>query len=198
MTTTVEGETDTLWKSVIDRQKDRLRGFFARSVRDPNLVGDLVSETLLKGWQARQQFRGDPNDPKAVSAWFNVIAAHELARVMRHKSRREQTNFFSSKQGDEDRDDDKTEGSLTFLHSSASPDPEDVLLEAESQQEIRKALLELLPRDRTILTLHYLRGLDLKEIAVQLEMQYPTVKVVISRARERLGKLLSSSSITTR
>jgi RNA polymerase sigma-70 factor, ECF subfamily len=62
------------------------------------------------------------------------------------------------------------------------------VLEAQGASDLAlRELIELLPpRERTVLVLHYGHGYALDEIAAMLELNYATVRSIISRTRQRL------------
>ncbi|MFI2189072.1 RNA polymerase sigma factor [Streptomyces sioyaensis] len=72
-------------------------------------------------------------------------------------------------------------------------DPEVEDLKAVAFEElfsIREAIDRLPPRQREVITLKYLIGLDNHEIAAVLDLSAPTVSLHVKRARQRLRALL--------
>jgi RNA polymerase sigma-70 factor, ECF subfamily len=59
------------------------------------------------------------------------------------------------------------------------------------QEFARRALLTLPPKFQTVLSLHYLEGLDLKAVATVLGCRVGTVKSRLARAREALREALN-------
>jgi RNA polymerase sigma factor for flagellar operon FliA len=69
------------------------------------------------------------------------------------------------------------------------PGPEEALIDQERRRLLRTAIGELAPKYREVLQLHYLEQLELKDVALKLDVPYPTIrtrhKVGIRQLRER-------------
>ncbi|HUV89314.1 MAG TPA: sigma-70 family RNA polymerase sigma factor [Anaerolineae bacterium] len=72
--------------------------------------------------------------------------------------------------------------------SPAQWHPEALTEEQEWRQALQQAIDALPPRHRVVITLHYLEGLDLKEIAQVVGVPEGTVKSRLHYARESLRK----------
>ena len=59
----------------------------------------------------------------------------------------------------------------------------------DSTLDIQACLAQLAENDRLVLTLHYMDGLKIKEIAKMLETKEGTIKARLSRSRQRLQKI---------
>ncbi len=79
------------------------------------------------------------------------------------------------------------------VHSGArqSPDPEAALLRAERGEWVRRSLAELPPDSREVLVLRELEQLSYREIAEITGCALGTVMSRLSRARDRMKRLLS-------
>jgi RNA polymerase sigma-70 factor (ECF subfamily) len=82
---------------------------------------------------------------------------------------------------------------LDRLRGEPQVDPVDALNEAVSQE-----FNELKPRDRAILWLAYVEEHNHQEIASALGIARGSVKVLLSRARAKLRKLLVTKGLTAR
>jgi RNA polymerase sigma-70 factor, ECF subfamily len=60
----------------------------------------------------------------------------------------------------------------------------------EQRADLERAMAKLRPRDRELLWLAYAQGSTHEEIAAELGVGRPSVKVMLSRARQRLAQLL--------
>jgi RNA polymerase sigma factor (sigma-70 family) len=67
--------------ALYDRHARELLGFFTRRTRDPHLALDLLSETFLAAFEARDQCRAGSDGEAA--AWLYRIAANRLAAHFR-------------------------------------------------------------------------------------------------------------------
>jgi RNA polymerase sigma-70 factor (ECF subfamily) len=79
------------------------------------------------------------------------------------------------------------------IHSSVSDtdDPEKLLLSADQQQSVQRAVEELPLELREVIVLREMEGLSYKEIATIAEIPLGTVMSRLARARDRLRKSLS-------
>lgn len=142
-----------------------LRGFLGRRVAR-QAVDDVIQETLLAAWTALPRFQ--QRSHTTFEMWFYRIARNKAADWARRNAHRvaRETPMTPA---DEER--------LVAPDSSVS---------VEQQAEIN-ALLETLSGDqKTIIELHYARGLTLAEIATKLDRNLSTVKYHFYRAQETL------------
>ena len=79
-----------------------------------------------------------------------------------------------------------------FAPDSPIPNPEDALLQNDSDALVRKALEKLTPNFREVIVLRELEGMSYREIAEITGMPAGTVMSSLSRARRRLREVLSS------
>lgn len=66
------------------------------------------------------------------------------------------------------------------------PPPDDHLMLADDHQAVREAFVQLKPRDREVLWMRDVVGLDYQEIAGRLRLKEGAVRVAVMRARQRL------------
>lgn len=78
--------------------------------------------------------------------------------------------------------------------SSQQHEPDRVAVDDEEQQRVRQVVAELPDLYRTLIHLHYWRGLSIKQIADTLESRPGTIKSYLHRARARMAKKLGDSS----
>lgn len=78
-----------------------------------------------------------------------------------------------------------------FLADSCAPNPEEAVLQKDSQALLRKALEELPPNFREVLILRELEGMSYREIAEVTGMPPGTVMSSLSRSRNRLRQILT-------
>ena len=64
--------------------------------------------------------------------------------------------------------------------------PESIYLHSEQKQVLWQALLELAPKDRELITLHYFSGLPLKDIAPLIGKSHEAVRQRMVRLRTKL------------
>ncbi|MEW5898344.1 MAG: FliA/WhiG family RNA polymerase sigma factor [Bacillota bacterium] len=76
------------------------------------------------------------------------------------------------------------------IPDESSPDPLDLVVEEDDRQLLVKAIESLNDKDRLVLSLHYQKGLTLKEIGKVLEVSESRVCQLHGRALSRLRKKL--------
>jgi RNA polymerase sigma-70 factor (ECF subfamily) len=129
---------------------------------------DVAEEAAQSAWVVAWRRLGDLRDPTNLRAWLMSIAANEarqLARSRRRRSVRE----------------------IAVLDSSTPP--ADSM--AADRIDLGNALATIEPRDRELLGLRYLAGLDSAEIGRVAGMSATAVRSRLARARERLRVELS-------
>ena len=131
-------------------------------------VEDLTAEAFTRAWRARRTFDGDE---QAALGWLMKIARRLVIDDYRRRKARP-----------------VTEGEIPAEMPLDEPPPEEAALAGEKQRTLW-ALLQSLPDEtREILTLRYLLGWRVNEVAAYLEIPENTVSVAIRRALERLRR----------
>jgi RNA polymerase sigma-70 factor (ECF subfamily) len=172
-----------------DRLTPRLKGFVMKLVRDDSVVDDLIQLAMLKAHIARGRFAlrgGDPDG--AVQAWYFTIARNVAMDHLRSQKRGER----------------KVVSTGASEHKVASyaddrPSIEERHTRAEDEQEIiervRRAIEQLPPGQREVLTLHKLQGMPMAEVAQTLQIREGAVRVRAHRGYKALARMLGSSSM---
>jgi len=80
----------------------------------------------------------------------------------------------------------------SFLLDSHAPNPEDIVLQKDNGNLVRKALEMLTPNNREVLILRELEGMSYREIAQVTGMPMGSVMSSLSRARDRLRQALAA------
>jgi RNA polymerase sigma-70 factor (ECF subfamily) len=150
----------------------------AFSTGDQDLAETVVQDSLLRAYNARDNFRGDCS----VATWLRAIALN----VMRDYQRRQKFQFWKK-------------ASLTAVSVSDAatslagndPSPEARMLAHEQVQRVELALKSLSERQRSVFIMRFLDEMELEEISVATGLPAPTVKTHLYRAvkavRLRLG-----------
>jgi RNA polymerase sigma-70 factor (ECF subfamily) len=150
------------------RHYDAIAGHVFRRVGDVHAAEDLVAEVFLTAMRylPRYRQRGVP-----FRSWLYRIATNKVNRW----ARRHRRLVLKSLDADQER-------------RSSGPAPAG---EGETDGELaRRALLSLPPKHQAVLTLHYLEGLRVNEVAAVIECRVGTVKSRLSRARKALREQL--------
>jgi RNA polymerase sigma-70 factor, ECF subfamily len=151
-------------------------------------ASDIVQQTLLEAHRGLDRFRGQSEAERA--AWLRRILARNLANAARDLGRERRDV------GRERSLEDALERSSIRLESLlASDDPSPSQLASGNEQVARlaAALTELPGAQRDALIGHYLQGLTLAEVAVQMGRTAPAVMGLLHRGLVRLRTLLHDS-----
>jgi RNA polymerase sigma-70 factor (ECF subfamily) len=140
---------------------------------DADEARDLTQETFVRLWRSLDQFRGD----SSLSTWLHSIAFNLVLETRR--KRRPTTCRW---------DEMDPEG--------AAPDSviEEVVARAQGDR-VRQALGRLDDEYRDAIVLYYLQGLSINEVADVLGVPAGTVKSRLTRARERLRKIMTEMEL---
>jgi RNA polymerase sigma-70 factor (ECF subfamily) len=128
--------------------------------RDRSVAEDVVQETLIRAWKAREELK----DPAAARPWLFTIVRREHARLFERKRL-----------------------PLVDVDSvEALGDPALATADDAGLLDLRRAILKLPDEYREPLVMQVLGGFSTAEIATELGLTQPTVLTRLFRARNRL------------
>lgn len=148
----------------------RLARFLSNLLRKPELVEEVVNDTLLAVWRRPDSFSGKSK----LSTWIFAIAYH---KALRARSRL----------------DEPLEGSDTESRASEEAGPEQQLRRGETREALLAAMGTLSDDHRAVVHLTYFQELGYKEIAEIMDCPVDTVKTRMFYARRHLKNALSGS-----
>jgi RNA polymerase sigma-70 factor (ECF subfamily) len=163
---------------LVRTHRARLLRLVAFSTGDQDLAETVVQDSLLKAYNARDNFRGDCS----VGTWLRTITLN----VMRDYQRRQKFQFWkkASQTG-------VSVSDAAISLASGDPSPETRMLAREQVQQVELALKSLSERQRSVFIMRFLDEMELEEISVATGLPPPTVKTHLYRAikavRFRLG-----------
>jgi RNA polymerase sigma-70 factor (ECF subfamily) len=143
-------------------------GYVYRRVRDTHTTEDLVAEVFLAVVRSMRRYRhrGVP-----FRSWLYRIATNVVNRWARRQRR-----WLA----------------LTWQDPVAASSSQEGEPSAEGETErARRAMLSLSPKHQTVLSLHYLEGLSLEEVAAVIGCRVGTVNSRLSRGRKALREVLT-------
>lgn len=147
---------------------------FARSLcGSRDMADDLVQETMLKAWNARQRFAAGTN----MRAWTFIILRNIFLSQMRR-------NRFRGEWDD-----------LAAERMLAAPAGQDKIVELS---DLHRAMQELPPAQREALILIGAGGFAYEEAAEICGVAVGTIKSRVARGRVALEQLLESGSLPQR
>jgi RNA polymerase sigma-70 factor (ECF subfamily) len=132
---------------------------------------DLSQEVFMKVFTAIKDFRGEAK----LSSWLYRIAMNTCI----DKTRRKHLKLVDI--------DEKV-----YEQATPGKNPEQLLQDRATQDQIQQALQKLPPRQRSIFVMRHYNELMLKEIAEALGISEGTVKAQLFRAIQRLQKELGA------
>lgn len=152
----------------------RVYKFLLSKTANSDVSDEIVSQTFLKVYENLSKY-----DAKkaAFSTWIYQIALNELKMFWRSKKYR----------GD-------VEEELDESFDAVAPEfeePEQKILQAETQEKIRAALEKLPERERKIIEMTYWLNYPPRKIAEVLDLTPNHVSVLLKRAKNNLKKFLS-------
>ncbi|HEY1328714.1 MAG TPA: sigma-70 family RNA polymerase sigma factor [Casimicrobiaceae bacterium] len=153
------------FESLFRRYRPRLQRYVGLRTRRPDLVEEIVNDTMLVVWRRARSF-----DVRArVSTWIIGIA---LRTGLKATGRTRQ-----HAQGE-------------MVEPVVDETPEHAALRAERQRRLRAAMAGLSPQHRAVLELAYFEGLSCRDAARRLGCPVDTVKTRMFHARRHLKTLL--------
>jgi RNA polymerase sigma-70 factor (ECF subfamily) len=158
-----DGDADAV-REVYRRYAGRLAAVARSMLSDPAVIDDVVQQTLLQAWRASCRFDAD----RSLSAWLYAICRRVCIDEYRRSARLA----------------DPASESLEAVVDGPS------LERAWTAWEVRRAIDELPPDERTIVRLAHLDGWSLPQIAARLGLPVGTVKSRSYRAYRRLAGAL--------
>lgn len=145
----------------------RLQRFIGQMARHPELVDEVLDDTMMVVWQRADAFDGRSK----LSTWIFGIAYRKTLKALGRL--------------DPPQEDDDPEA-----QTDPGPGPERQLGLAQTRQLLRRALEQLSPDHRAVVELGYFQELAYGEIAAIVDCPPETVKTRMFYARRRLRALL--------
>jgi serine/threonine-protein kinase RsbT len=139
-----------------------VRRVVSARVRDPQLVDDLVQETLVRVMAARNRIEAETLAPYAAVTARNLVAS--LAR----------------------RDERARRLAHLLIDEAAAEHPEDDLLRREKRATVEAALDRLSPAERDMLLAHEIVGTDTATLAANERSTPGAIAARLSRTRAKL------------
>jgi RNA polymerase sigma factor (sigma-70 family) len=158
------------FEALYRRYHPRLTRFLANMLRKPELVEEVVNDTLMVVWRRPDSYNG----ASKVSTWIFAIA---YRKALRARSRA----------------DDPVEDKDAEERPSEEAGPEQQLGQVQVQQALLTAMEELSSDHRTVVGLTYFQDMGYREIAEIMGCPVDTVKTRMFHARRYLKNVLSGS-----
>ena len=176
---------DTAFGILVEKYQKSVHALAWRKIGDFQYAEEITQDTFLLAYQNLSTLR----EPNQFLRWTSVIANRLCLKWLRKQKPAEQWQSL------EDTPMEEVAESIYTHYVSESRETE----ATEHRSEIVKKLLEKLSEsERTVMVLHYLGEMTIKEISTSLGVSVEAVKTRLHRARKRLrdeeGTLGSRSS----
>ena len=174
-----KGNEEAFSQLVLQYEK-QIYNLTLRMTGDRDTAFDLTQETFLKAWRAISLFQFDSK----FSTWLCRIASNTCIDFLRKQKKRQTISLTAV---DEDNE------AYEIAVSDSSLDPARIAEAAQDREMVFQALQSLPADYRIALSLRAIEDMSYDQIAVALNLSPGTVKSRISRARERIRKLLAGN-----
>ena len=147
----------------------RLASFLGRVLRRPNIVEEVLNDTMFVVWRRADTYNGNSK----VSTWIFAIAYRKALKALQ-------------------RLDEPVDDELVEQQADSGPGPEAQVNLWQLREALGKALDELPAGQRAVVNLTYFHGMGYQEIAQVVSCPVGTVKTRMFHARKRLQALLAA------
>ncbi len=163
-----QGDPDA-YKRLIERHQQQISKIMWRFSRDPLIHEELVQDVFVEAYFSLSKYQ----KRAPFSHWLTKIATRIGYHYWKEQSRQKKLKRFSFEDWDK--------------ITTKSPEEMD---SSQAADLLHKLLSQLPPRDRLVLTLRYLEGCEVAEVAHRIGWTKSMVKVQANRAKKKLEKLL--------
>ncbi|MCB1203318.1 MAG: sigma-70 family RNA polymerase sigma factor [Verrucomicrobiae bacterium] len=166
--------------------RDYLLRFALQRVKDYGTAEDLVQDTFLSAWHAKDKFRGDCTE----RTWLTGILRNKIIDFYRRRARRPSVLAIDLTPVDED-----GEASLSWIErqpdSSFRHLPGAEVERTEFLGDLEKALSRLPDKMGKAFRMREIQGCSTEEITRELNISKANLWVLIHRAKQALGESLA-------
>jgi len=152
-------------------------------------VEDIHQQVFIYIW--RHGKLSDLKDSEKAAAWLSVVSSSRAVKYIEGKSYQHRQNIVSLNEDIGEKEDLE----LQDVINAKEPQAQEVLHNRETAQLVHEALESLHHRDKMVLSLHYVCGYTLKEVAHYLGMPQGTVSSIINRCKEAVRKYLKDRDV---
>lgn len=170
---------ETAFEQLVLLYQKRVYNLALRMVQNPDDAFDLSQEAFLKAWKNLPNLKADA----AFSTWLFRMTSNECIDFLRRSKRQKTVSLTVESDDDEE---------VQLDMPDMAPGPEEAAIRAEEQALLQKAMEQLPPDHRQILTLRIVDDLDYRQISEVLGIAEGTVKSRLARARDNLRKNLAA------
>jgi RNA polymerase sigma factor (sigma-70 family) len=161
------------FETLYHRYARRLYGYLAKSIRQQEVVEEVLNDVMLVLWQNASRF----DNTSRLSTWIFGIAHHKALKALARSSKPAADVLPATPEW------------------SDREDPEGVVTRQELGHILARALNALPPEQRAVVELTFYHGCSYQEVAAITGCPVNTVKTRMFHARRRLVQLLARLGI---
>src|SRR5438105_5637179 len=170
------GNGDTIaFEQLVERHQALVAGTIARMLGSNSDVEDIAQQVFIRVWKSASRYVARAK----FTTWLLKITRNLVFNEMRRAKRHPHVPMQIEPEADE-----------IPLKDEATATPDAILLEAELQAAIEKAITLLPETQRMPIVLRRYEELSYEEIADVLDLSVPAVKSLLFRARTELRERL--------
>jgi RNA polymerase sigma-70 factor (ECF subfamily) len=177
---TLAGDRDA-FRVLVERHSRNVYRLAYRMTGNQHDAEEVVQEAFLRAYQKLSQFAARAN----FGTWVYRIAANYSIDRMRQK-KSEDSNRALPARGTED----GTEMDLMSTVPDGAPSPERLAQSGQLATQMRRALSQLTPAERTAFVMRHWGGSGIEEIADALKSSTSAAKNTVFRSVQKLRKAL--------
>ena len=170
--------------TLVDRYQDPLLGYIHGMLKDGEQSSDVLQQVLLQLYISLPTI----NTHMRLKGWLFRVAHNRCVDELRKRNRRNEVCFSTLER-------ERTEEELLRVEriADSQPLPEEVAVQQELHDRLRRAIDVLPPTFRRVAHLRCWRNLSFAEIGHLLKMPETTAKTYFYRARPLLCAALATS-----
>ena len=162
---------ESAFTTLVEKHRKRIHSLAWREIGDFHAAQEITQDTFIQAFKSLPSLR----DPNRFSGWLHVIAKRQCIEWLRRKPITMQSLDAMPK------------AELERLSYARYLEEEQAQASTDGLREIVERLLQKLPvNERSVMVLHYYKGLTCEEVSALLDVSLNTVKSRLYRARKRL------------
>jgi RNA polymerase sigma-70 factor (ECF subfamily) len=177
---TLAGDRDA-FRSLVERHSRNVYRLAYRMTGNQHDAEEVVQEAFLRAYQKLRQFASRAN----FGTWVYRIAANYAIDRMRQKKSEDSNRALPARETE-----DGVEMDLMSSVPDGGPSPERLAQSGQLAVQMRRALTQLTPAERTAFVMRHWGGAGIEEIAEALKSSTSAAKNTVFRSVQKLRKTL--------
>ena len=162
---------ENAFTTLVEKHRKWIHSLAWREIGDFHAAQEITQDTFIQAYKSLPSLR----DPNRFSGWLHVIAKRQCIEWLRRKPMTMQSL------------DAMPNAELERVSYARYLDEERAQASTDGLREVVERLLQKLPvNERSVMVLHYYKGLTCEEVSALLDVSLNTVKSRLYRARKRL------------